>query len=145
LFRVKESFPIIEKTGIDYDSSLGFAENIGFRNGFCFPYKPYNFEKDMAYSFYEFPFQVMDRTLIDKNYMGLPPEQAIKAITRIMNEINKFSGYFIFIWHNNTITGFKYSKWKSVFTDIIEYGKELNAEFLPLALFNSRLKNVNNV
>ena len=62
-----------------------------------------------------------------------------------MNEINKFSGYFIFIWHNNTITGFKYSKWKSVFTDIIEYGKELNAEFLPLALFNSRLKNVNNV
>jgi hypothetical protein len=29
----------------------------------------------------------MDRTLIDKNYMGLPPEQAIKAITRIMNEI----------------------------------------------------------
>ena len=144
LFRVKESFPILEKTGIDYDSSLGFAENIGFRNGFCFPYKPYNFEKDMAYSFYEFPFQVMDRTLIDKNYMGLPPEQAIKAITRIMNEINKFSGYFIFIWHNNTITGFKYSKWKSVFTDIIEYGKELNAEFLPLALFNSRLKNENN-
>jgi hypothetical protein len=57
LFRVKESFPILEKTGIDYDSSLGFAENIGFRNGFCFPYNHIILRKIWHIHFMNFHFK----------------------------------------------------------------------------------------
>ena len=135
LMRVNESFSIIDKSKINYDSSLGFAEHIGFRNGFCFPYRPYNFKKDRPYSFYEFPFQMMDRTFIQSNYMGLNPHDAKEAINRIMNEILKFNGYFIFIWHNNTITGFKYKEWESVLINTIEYGMELGSDFQPLSSF----------
>ena len=39
--------------------------------------------------------------------MWLNPDAAIKELA---DEINKFSGYFIFIWYNNTITGHKYKK-----------------------------------
>ena len=41
--------------------------------------------------------------------MWLKPNAAIKEL---VDEINKFSGYFIFIWYNNTITGHKYKKWE---------------------------------
>jgi len=39
--------------------------------------------------------------------MWLKPDAAIKEL---VDEINKVSGYFIFIWYNNTITGHKYKK-----------------------------------
>ena len=67
--------------------------------------------------------------------MGLNPHDAKEAINRIMNEILKFNGYFIFIWHNNTITGFKYKEWESVLINTIEYGMELGSDFQPLSSF----------
>lgn len=139
MMRVRESFSIIASSGLDYDSSLGFAEHIGFRNGFCFPYQPFNFDEDKPYEFYEFPFQMMDKTLIQPYYMGVNPSEASKKIQEMMNEISKYSGYFIFIWHNNTITGFKYKKWKPVLINTLEYGKKLNAEFLPLVSYHKRI------
>jgi hypothetical protein len=130
-----DSFDVIEKSSLLYDSSLGFAEHIGFRNGFCFPYSPYDFENDKPYSFLEFPFQMMDKTLIQPYYMGLKPEDAIQSVKSLIDEINKFSGYFIFIWHNNTITGFKYNEWKRVLLEIIMYCKNINSVFKPISKF----------
>ena len=48
--------------------------------------------------------------------MWLKPYAAIKEL---VDEINKFSGYFIFIWYNNTITGHKYKKWEKPFHSIV--------------------------
>ncbi len=135
MMRIPESFAVIENSGLCYDSSLGFAEQIGFRNGLCFPYHPYDFENEKPFSFFEFPFQMMDKTLIQPYYMGLNPEDAIESVKSLINEINKFSGYFIFIWHNNTITGFKYSEWKDVFIEILSYCKHLNSEIKPISKF----------
>ncbi len=132
-----DSFDIIGKSSLLYDSSLGFAEHIGFRNGFCFPYYPYDFKNEKPFTFLEFPFQMMDRTLIQSGYMGLKPEDAIQVVKSLIDEINKFSGYFIFIWHNNTITGFKYNEWESVFRRTIEYSNELSGTFLPLSALYS--------
>lgn len=137
-----ESFSVIEKSGLVYDTSLGFAEHIGFRNGFCFPYFPYNFENETPFSFLEFPFQMMDKTLIQPYYMGLKPDAAIRAVKELIDEINKFSGYFIFIWHNNTITGYKYEKWKKVLIETIKYGQEMDAEFQTVASFNNQLNKI---
>lgn len=136
-----DSFYVIEKSGMAYDTSLGFAEHIGFRNGFCFPYFPYDFENEKPFSFLEIPFQMMDKTLIQPYYMGLKPDVAIKVIKELIDEINKFSGYFIFIWHNNTITGYKYKKWEKVLLETIKYGQEIDAEFQTIASFNNQFRN----
>lgn len=135
MMRIPESFAVIENSGLRYDSSLGFAEQIGFRNGLCFPYHPYDFENEKPFKFLEFPFQMMDKTLIQPYYMGLNPEDAIQSVKSLIDEINKFSGYFIFIWHNNTITGFKYSEWKDVFIEILNYSQHLNSEINPISKF----------
>ena len=33
---------ILQSAGFHYDSTLGYADCIGFRNGMCHPFKPYN-------------------------------------------------------------------------------------------------------
>ena len=139
MMRLPESFHELDESNIRYDSSLGFAESVSFRNGFCFPYQPYNNLEDKPFSFIEFPFQMMDKTLIQDYYMGLAPENAIQLAKNMIDEIDQFSGYFNVIWHNNTITGFKYEKWKKVLIDIIKYSKEKDSEFQSLKTFYDRL------
>ncbi len=135
MMSIPEFFTVIEKSALRYDTSLGFAEHIGFRNGFCFPYHPYDFKNEKPFTFLEFPFQMMDKTLIQHYYMGLKPEEAIQVVKSLIDEINKFSGYFIFIWHNNTITGFKYSEWENVLLGIIEYCQKINSKIKPIHKF----------
>ncbi len=139
MMRLPKSFHELEASNINYDASLGFAESVSFRNGFCFPYKPYNLLEDKPFNFIEFPFQIMDKTLIQDYYMGLTPDNAIQLVKTIIDEIDQFSGYFNIIWHNNTITGYKYKRWKKVLIYILEYGKEKKSEFQPLKTFYKRL------
>ena len=139
MMRLPKSFHEIDESNIRYDSSLGFAESVSFRNGFCFPYQPYNNFEDKPFTFIEFPFQMMDKTLIQDYYMGLTPENAIQLAKNMIDEIAQFSGYFNLIWHNNTITGYKYKKWEKVLIYIIKYAKEKRSEFQPLKTFYDRL------
>ncbi|MAV70776.1 MAG: hypothetical protein CMG04_08655 [Candidatus Marinimicrobia bacterium] len=141
MMRLPKSFQELEESNIRYDASLGFAESVSFRNGFCFPYQPYNNLEDKPFSFVEFPFQLMDKTLIQNYYMGFSPENAMELVKNMIDEIAKFSGYFNLIWHNNTITGYKYEKWKKVLIYIIKYGKEKKSEFQSLKTFYDRLTN----
>ncbi len=139
MMRLPKTFHELEESNIRYDASLGFAESVSFRNGFCFPYQPYNNVEDKPFTFIEFPFQMMDKTLIQDYYMGLTPENAIQLAKNMIDEIAKFSGYFNLIWHNNTITGYKYEKWKKVLIYIIKYGKEKKSEFQSLKTFYDRV------
>lgn len=138
MFRIPESFNIIEETGLAYDSSLGFAEKIGFRNGFCFPYQPYNFLEERTHNFIEFPLMLMDVTLIQSNYMSLSPSESLELATELISEIKKFHGFFVLLWHNNTLTGFKYGEWEGVFRRIVQTCLEQKATIKP---FKSYIQN----
>jgi hypothetical protein len=53
-------FETIERAGFAYDSTLGFAEVAGFRNGACFAFPPYDFKNEKPYPFLEIPLVLMD-------------------------------------------------------------------------------------
>jgi len=42
-FRPHDDFELINDAGLKFDTSLGFAEEIGFRNSYGLPYRPFNF------------------------------------------------------------------------------------------------------
>ena len=127
MMRIPETWKIIEKSGLIYDSTLGFAEMIGFRNGYCYPFQPYDFENDTHYSFWEYPMNVMDKTLMQPEYLHLKPSEAIVKVQTLIDEIHKWNGFFILNWHNNTLSGFKYREWVNVYNEIIEYCLALNS------------------
>lgn len=89
---------IQEKTGLKYDSTLGFAEHEGFRNSFCFPFRIYDHENDKMLNIWEFPLIAMDTTLF--KYRKLSVVDALTNLNEIIIEIKKFNGLFTFLWHN---------------------------------------------
>jgi len=112
---------VLEECNIKYDSSLCFAEHIGFRRATCFPFFLYNFEKDCISEVIEIPLIVMDATLANKKYMGLTHEESLIRIFEIINEIKKFNGVFTLLWHNTFFSDYKYTGWKEVYIKILDY------------------------
>jgi hypothetical protein len=129
---------ILEKAGIKYDSTLGFAEQFGFRNSFCFPFQPYDIRNDKPYDFYEIPLVLMDGTL--QKYMSRSPLEAMNNITDLILEIKKFNGCFTLLWHNTHFSEYKYAGWKEVFVQINELCKNENSLFLTCSDLVNKFK-----
>jgi len=53
-------FSAVERAGLFYDSTLGFADTVGFRNGASFAFPPYDFKRERAHNFLEIPLVLMD-------------------------------------------------------------------------------------
>ncbi|MDO7847262.1 hypothetical protein Q5H92_12895 [Hymenobacter sp. M29] len=102
---------VVAAAGFRYDSTLGFAEHFGFRNSYCLPFYPFDFERAQAHSFLEIPLNVMDATLHHPNYLQLRPAEILPAIKPMFEEIERFGGVATVLWHNdhfdpaNTTTG----------------------------------------
>lgn len=129
---IPQSYRILAKTDVKYDSSLGMAEEIGFRNGFCYPFFPYDLQDDRKFDFIEFPLHVMDVSLQSSKYMNLTPWQAVTMVRKIVHEIKNFNGYFNILWHNSFFSGYKYKDWNPVFTEIITECQSCKARFLTI-------------
>jgi hypothetical protein len=93
-----ETYEALIKAGIKDDYSMGYASTIGFRAGIASSYNFYNLSKEEENNLRIHPFAFMDTTLSD--YMGLSPEEYLKAIIPIIEEVKEVNGSLIGIWHN---------------------------------------------
>jgi hypothetical protein len=87
--------------GLAYDSTVGYADRIGFRAGTCIPYRPWLFSLDRAANLLEIPLLVMDGTLL--HYMGLSPEQSLDAVQELVARCRAVGGVFTLLWHNSSL------------------------------------------
>jgi hypothetical protein len=97
-------FREIARLGLSYDSTVGFSENIGFRAGACFPYLPYDFEREQPFAFVEIPLVVMDVALYEQaKKTGI----SAKVLTRrVFDMIESFGwGGVAILWHNTAFGG----------------------------------------
>lgn len=102
--------------GLYYDSSLSYADKMGFRCGVCFSYPVYNLTTREALRLYEQPLLVTDFTALEPKYMGLSCEQTKEIMKGIQEIVHKYNGEFVLLWHNNRLTSAKYLEtYKSVF------------------------------
>jgi hypothetical protein len=90
-----------EASGLVYDSTVGYADRIGFRAGTCVPYRPWLLWLDREASIVEVPLLVMDCTVSE--YMGLSPAQALAQITALLARSRLVGGVFTVLWHNTTL------------------------------------------
>lgn len=127
MFDVTRTTSVLEKAAVKYDTSIGFAEQIGFRRGTCLPFYLFNFEKNEFSSVLEIPLIVMDSSLIFKKYMGLSQKESVAAVILLIEEIKKFNGVFSMLWHNTSFSDYKYTGWCEVYEHIISYCKDNGA------------------
>jgi hypothetical protein len=130
LFSYQHTFDILEKLNFTFDSTLGFAENIGFRAGISQPFYPYNITKDRPFKVLEIPLSIMDTSLFAKKYMGLSLPNAKKRVFDMIDHIITTSGHITLLWHNNSFDWVDYPGYAKLYWDIIRYAQKKGATFL---------------
>jgi peptidoglycan/xylan/chitin deacetylase (PgdA/CDA1 family) len=100
-FRVPDTWELLSKANFKYDTTFGYADCAGFRNGMCHPYRPYNINTGKQIDILELPLIVMDRTLL-RSYMRLNVKQAWELIKSLVDKVEQCNGVITVLWHNNT-------------------------------------------
>jgi len=97
--RHRKLYQGIHDAGLVYDSSLGFAEMCGFRNGANFAFPPYDFENERPCSFLEIPLVIMDGSLQEAaRVLRRKPQEVAEEILKESRKLG-WGGVSI-LWHN---------------------------------------------
>ncbi len=97
-FDISRTFNILENSGLKYDNSLAFAEIDGYRNGYCYPFHPYDFAKDRMLNICEIPLIMMEISVL--NYQNGSTDDLLQKTKSHISEAKKFGGVFSLLWHN---------------------------------------------
>jgi len=120
-FKVPTTWRMLSEAGFKYDTTMGYAENMGFRNGMCHPFMPFDLEKNQVIDIVELPLAIMDGTL--DSYLKLDVQKAWDAIRPIIDTCKQNKGVFTVLWHNHYFRG----QWKDLYEKILSYCGENNA------------------
>ena len=102
--QVPATVRFLAAAGLDYDTTLGYADCAGFRCGTCWEYPFYDLQERKVMSIVERPLIVMECSVIDQNYMGLGHgAEAANLILKLARTCRLFSGDFTLLWHNNRL------------------------------------------
>lgn len=90
-----------DDAGLDYDSTLSYADHAGFRCGVCYEYPVFNLRTRQTLRLRERPLIAMEGTLFD--YMGLSYEDALQLLLLLGRRCRLFGGELVLLWHNSSL------------------------------------------
>ncbi len=95
---VPQIYQMEMEVGLKYDAGFGFAAHEGFRNSYCWPFKPFDHDRQEMIPFYVIPMVWMDTTLFEHRRTSL--EESLQISYRLHTEIVRFNGLFNLLWHS---------------------------------------------
>jgi hypothetical protein len=118
-WKAPETWQIWDDVGLNYDSTLSFADHIGFRCGVCYDFPVFNLLTSTQLKLREIPLIVMEGSLLGEQYQCKQLNEVYTSIVDISNTIRHFSGILTLLWHNNMlITTDKKNIYKSIIKSI---------------------------
>jgi peptidoglycan/xylan/chitin deacetylase (PgdA/CDA1 family) len=120
-FKVPNTWELLSKAGFKYDTTLGYADYIGFRNGMCHPYIPFNLITNKKIDLLEIPLAVMDCTLFE--YMKCNIQQAQEKMRLLIDIVEKYNGVLTILWHNT----YMLDDYMKLYENILKYSYDKNA------------------
>jgi len=91
----------LEDAGLDYETSLAYADQTGFRSGTCYEYPVFNIKTRQRLRLRERPILVMESTLL--KCMRLPWTLVIRKIIKMNQLCRLYRGDFTMLWHNDLL------------------------------------------
>ena len=133
-FRVPTTWEILRSAGFEYDATFCYMDMVGFRNGMCHPFKPFNLNTNKEIDILEIPLTIQDMTL-GETYMRLDVEKALEVTKSLIDIVEKYSGVITILWHNNHMFDENMSQTlthdenfnKQFYEKILKYSQEKNA------------------
>jgi hypothetical protein len=122
LFYGEKSPGLLEKVGASFDSSIGYRETVGFRNGTTQVYKPIGAEQIL-----ELPMHVMDTALFYSAYLGLTQREAELRVRALIAALMECGGCLTVNWHDRSLAPER--NWNSCYRALLDDLKSRNAWF----------------
>jgi hypothetical protein len=102
-WRSLESWTAWDAAGLDYDSTLGFAERAGFRCGTSHEFPVFDLRGRRRLALRERPLIAMDVTLLSSKYMGLDEQGALATVAELAAQCRLHGGCLTLLWHNTSL------------------------------------------
>ncbi|ANS76604.1 hypothetical protein AWM70_20155 [Paenibacillus yonginensis] len=102
-WRAPDTWQHWEAAGLDYDSTLSYADQAGFRCGTCYEYPVFNLRTRQMLRLRERPLIVMDQSILHPDYMGLYGKAAVQAMRHYFEQCAAYAGEFTLLWHNSQL------------------------------------------
>jgi len=118
MFRVPVTWRILSEAGLEYDSTLGYADSPGFRCGTAREFPVFDVCGSRRLDIRERPLIVMEQSLLDPGYLGLDHEEAFERVRELVDVVGRYGGDFTLLWHNhNLLTGNE----RALYSRVLEY------------------------
>ena len=123
-FKVPDTWELLAKAGFKYDTTFGYGDIVGFRNGMCHPFKPFNLNSAKEIDILEIPLIIMDGALFGsvKSF-----KEAWETTKRLIDTVEKYNGVITLLWHSNNFNCAFKDSWVKFYIKILEYCYEKNA------------------
>jgi peptidoglycan/xylan/chitin deacetylase (PgdA/CDA1 family) len=132
-FRVPTTWEVVSSAGFGYDTTFSYMDMIGFRNGMCHPFRPFNLNTNEEIDLLEIPLNIQDMTL-GETCMRLDVERAFEVTKYLIDTVEKYHGVITILWHNSHLLDEKTSQ-------VVVFDKGLNKKFYEKILDYSSKKN----
>lgn len=117
-FEVPTTWQIWEDHNLTWDSTLSFADKEGFRCGVCYPYSVFNILTRKKLKLKERPLIVMEGSFATYQANITPQEMETKII-QLMDEVKKYNGEFVFLWHNSSFNTAMWEKYQDIYERVL--------------------------
>lgn len=124
LFKVPDTWELLAEAGFRYDTTLGYNNAVGCRNGMCHPFKPYNLITDKEIDILEIPLNIMDSSLFNNIR---PIDKAWEASKNVIDTVEQYHGVVTLLWHNNIFGSAYMRDWARLYNRILSYCHSKNA------------------
>jgi hypothetical protein len=102
-FEAPLTWRIQELAGFEHDSTLGFADQVGFRAGTAREFQVFDVREGRALNLRERPLILMDASLL--GYMGLSLDQAMARARQVAAVVRQQNADVVVCFHNSALPG----------------------------------------
>ncbi|MCK4957625.1 MAG: hypothetical protein KAS49_08310 [Candidatus Cloacimonetes bacterium] len=120
-FNYQNLFTVLEKEKIEFDSSMGFYEAIGFRAGISYPFYPFNIAENRSFNVLEIPVVVTDRSLFKLTNGDV--RKAKRKVFDLLKSAEKHHSHISIIWHNHIFDRIDYPGWGKLYWRINKFDR----------------------
>lgn len=117
-FEVPTTWQIWEDNSLKLDSTLSYADKEGFRCGVCYEYSVFNILTREKLKLKERPLIVMEGSFITYQ-PHVKSKDMEKKITSLMDEVKKYNGEFVLLWHNSSFNSIQWKKYQNIYEKVI--------------------------
>lgn len=119
-----------KETGFQFDSTLGFNDNVGFRFGTCYPWFLYDHKDRQEIPVLEIPLIIQDTAMLSPvKGLRLDEYTAFKYVIQIANAVEKVGGVLTLLWHADRILE---PGWLNLYVQTLQYLRGKNVWFCSI-------------